>query len=492
MKAGLPLLLAAIGASLLVAGCGGESFGAPRGASIVPATAAAFIAVDSDPHSDQWKQANELADRFPGRKDAVAQLEESLRSDANLDYSKDVEPALGPELDLVWLDFANDGQNVVALMQPKDDEAFRRAIDRGNAQDPTDRLLHEQVNGWEVMASDQRSIDAFKAAVDLKGPVLADDESFSQAMDDYSDASLVKAYVSGKTIMDTIRKDAGPDEAKLLDDLGKLDWIAAALRTTSDGVRFDTTIRGTPGKLLRSSGGDETPDFELSLPKQLPADVLGYVGFHGAPGSFSGLADNPILASPELRPVRRAVNKLSALVEGEDALSVRPSKGDIPEITLVTTPHEGTDGATVVDGIVEDAGLGVKPEPALIAGTNARRIELGDSGLEIDYANVGDRLVITTVPAGIEAVANPTDTARESSLRDAIDTSGLPSAVQSFFYVDIRGGLGLVEDLSGAPIPDAVKKNLGPLRSAVEYAASRPSEIQLTFFLRIDEPATTG
>src|SRR5262249_15621364 len=155
---------------------------------------------------------------------------------------------------------------------PKDDEAFARAIDRGNAQDPTDKLLHEQVNGWEVMADDQKTIDAFKTAVGRDGPVLADDDSFSQAMHDYSDDALVKAYVTGKTVVDEIRKTAGPDEKDLLNDVGTLDWIAAALSTTSDGVRFDTTIRGTPGKLLRSSSqGNETPNFELSLPEQLPA-----------------------------------------------------------------------------------------------------------------------------------------------------------------------------------------------------------------------------
>ena len=71
-------------------------------------------------------------------------------------------------------------------------------------------------------------------------------------------------------------------------------------------------------------------------------------------------------------------------------------------------------------------------------------------------------------------------------MHDAIDASELPDKVQSFFYVDVRGGLGLVEQLSGAPIPAAVKRNLKPLRSAVEYAASRPSEVQLTFFVRID------
>jgi hypothetical protein len=492
VKAALLLLVAAAAAAFLVAGCGGEGFSDVRGASVVPATAAAFVSIDSDSSSSQWKNVDELADRFPGRKDAVAQIEDGLRTGAELDYSKDVEPALGPELDLVWLDFANDGQNVVGLMQPKDVDAFHRLVAKGNAQDPADRLLVEEVDGWQVMGTDRASIDAYKRAVALGGPVLADDEAFSQAMDDYDEASLVKAYVSGATVMDEMRKTLSKDEAEFLDKVGDLDWIALALRATSEGVRFDTTVRGTPGKLLRSSSGGATPSFELSLPKQLPADVLAYIGFHGAPGSFDGLQDNPILKSPELKDVRRLVGKVGALVEGENALYVRPSKGGMPEITLVTTPGKGTDGAATVDRMLADAGLGVEPERTRIAGLDARRVKLGDSGIEIDYANVESKLVVTNVPAGIEAVAKPTDGGEESSLRDAVGASGVPDQVQSFFYVDIRGGLGLVEDLAGAPIPDAIKRNVKPLRSAVEYAASRPSEIQFTFFVRIDAPDASG
>ena len=288
MKRGFLFLVAAVGASLLAAGCGGESLTGIRGASVVPATAVAFVSIDSDPNSSQWQNVDELANRFPGRKDAQAELEDSLRSDAELDYSKDVEPALGPELDLVWLDFANDGQNVVGLMQPKDVDAFHRLVEKGNAQDPSDKLLVEEVDGWQVMGTDQASIDAYKSAVALDGPVLADDESFSQAMDDYDEASLIKAYLSGATVMDEVRKSLSKDEAEFVEKIGNLDWIAAALRATDEGVRFDTTVRGTPGKLMRSSSGDATPNFELALPDQLPADVLAYVGFHGAPEPSRG------------------------------------------------------------------------------------------------------------------------------------------------------------------------------------------------------------
>ena len=384
-KAGLLFFAVAIAASLLAAGCGGQSITGIRGASIVPATAAAFIAVDSDPHSSQWQNADELASRFPGRKNAIAQVEDGLRSGANLDYETDVAPALGPELDFVWLDFANNGQNFVALMQPKDEEAFQRAVERGNQQDPSSKLLYEKVDGWQVMSSNQASIDAFKAATAQDGPVLADDEAFSQAMDDYPDASIFKAYVSGKTVMDEMRKTLPADEAKFRRQgrQPRLDRRRPAHDLRRHPLRHHRSRHARQSLLRSSTGADATPNFELSLPKQLPADVLAYIGFHGATGTFKGLEDNPILKSPELKQVRSVVGKIGTLVEGENALYVRKSSGDIPEITLVTTPHAGTDGAATLDGILE----GREPRREGRAGADrrhrraahqARRLRAGD------------------------------------------------------------------------------------------------------------------
>ena len=42
-----------------------------------------------------------------------------------------------------------------------------------------------------------------------------------------------------------------------------------------------------------------------------------------------------------------------------------------------------------------------------------------------------------------------------------------------------------VKKLSNGSIPGDIERNLKPLRSVVEYAASRPSEVQVTFFVRI-------
>jgi hypothetical protein len=484
---GVKAVLAAVilATAFAASGCGGSGSPMPAGASFAPASAAAFVSVDSDLASAQWKYADELSHRFPGRRDAVDSAESSIRSGSGLDFAKDVKPALGPELDFVWLDLDHGGSDVVALMQPKDETAFDRAVAKGNAQDPSSPLLHEQVDGWEVMAPKQSTIDAFKRSHAAGGPVLAHDDSFEQAMHEYADDALVKAYVSGARIEDEVNANVPASQRKSVHQLGSLDWLASSVRTSADGVRLDATARGRAGKLLRSSNGAGGSGFELSLPKQLPANVLAYLGFRGTAGALDGLAGNPALASPQFKPVRTIVRRVGRLLDGENALYLRPGKGRLPELTLVAVPAAATDGATTLDGILQDAKLGDRISPSQVAGVQARELGLG-GGVKLVYANVGGKLVVTDRPEGIAAVAKPgASLSGAAAFHDATSTAGLPKNVSSFFYVDVRGGLGLVQKLSGAPIPRSVKRNLGPLRSAVEYAASRPSEVQVTFFVRI-------
>ena len=214
--------------------------------------------------------------------------------------------------------------------------------------------------------------------------------------------------------------------------------------------------------------------------------MLAYLGFHGTAGAFDGIARNPALAGARFETVRSIVREVGQLLQGENALYVRPGKDRLPEITLVSEPRPGTDGVATLDRILSDAKLGGHVEATQIAGADARRIPLGDGGPSLIYANVGDRLVVTDLDAGVAGVAQPGSKLEDAaSFHDAVNGAGLPKNVASFFYVDVRGGLGLAEKLAGAPIPAAVKRNLGPLRSAVEYAASRPSEVQVTFFVRI-------
>ena len=290
----------------LAAGCGSASTAAGEGSSIVPASVPAYIAIDSDAGSSQWQRVDDLAGRFPDKQKGVDQLERSLRDDLGLDFDKDVKPALGPEIDIVWLDLEEGGNDVVALMQPGDESAFERVVAKGNAKDPSSKLLYERVDGWEVMSDRQDKIDKFKAMVTPNGPVLSDDPSFAQAMGEYSDDALVKAYVSGPAVMDELRSAIPADATKFVDKLGTLDWVAASVRASPDGIRLDMTVRGQPGSLLlrTTSSAATGSSFEPSLANVIPGDALAYLAFHGAQGMFSSVESNPALASPSFGPVR--------------------------------------------------------------------------------------------------------------------------------------------------------------------------------------------
>jgi hypothetical protein len=480
------ICLGAFALAALGAGCGSVS-PVPGGASsVVPATVPAYIAVDSDAGSSQWRTADELASRFPDKQKGVAALERSLRNDAGLDFDADVKPVLGPEIDIVWLDLDHGGNDVVALMQPREEAAFERAVAKGNANDPISPVVYEKVGDWEVMSDRRSKIAEFKTMASRGGPMLADDPSFSQAMSEYSGEALVKAYVSGAQVMDKARSSIPADATNLLDKLGTLDWLAASVRVTPEGVRLDTTVRGRAGSILRSgSTGSGDSSFEPSLPGLIPHDALAYLAFHAVGGPFSSVESNPALASPQFAPVRDILRKVGELLAGEDALYVRRGDGRIPEVTLVTEPSSGTDGAATLDRILGGAKLGSGIERSVVAGVEARTLRLGN-GVGLHYANVGGNLVVSDLVAGIADLANGGPALTQSgTYSDAVHASRAPPKVEGLVYVDVRGGLDLVQRLSNAPVPSGVERNLGPLRSAVAYAASRPSEVQVTFFVRV-------
>ena len=147
----LGVIVALAGAlALLGGGCGGTETAGSGASGIVPAGVPAFVSVNTDPDSSQWNTVDQLASKFPDKQKAVDSAKKELRKEG-FDWERDLKPALGPEVDIVWLDLANDGENVVGLLQPSDDEAFARAVKKGNEKDPTDKAVYEKYRGWTLI-----------------------------------------------------------------------------------------------------------------------------------------------------------------------------------------------------------------------------------------------------------------------------------------------------------------------------------------------------
>src|SRR5215218_7925604 len=99
------------------AGCGSSSSSGPAGAEVAPASAQLFLSVATDFDSEEWRQAQEVLENFPDSDKAVGFFLRELGIE-NADLREDLEPALGPETDLVVLDFSGDGA-AVGLTQPE-------------------------------------------------------------------------------------------------------------------------------------------------------------------------------------------------------------------------------------------------------------------------------------------------------------------------------------------------------------------------------------
>jgi hypothetical protein len=425
--------------ALVAAGCGGTTAQVGAGASsLVPASAPAFIAIDSDPSSQQWQTIDALASKFPDKQQAVDSIKQDL-SKQDVSWEQDVKPVLQGELDFVWLDLRNNGQNFVMLLQPKDEAKFKQLVAKAS-----DQPAYDKFRGWYVIATKRETIDRFEHESNAATSMLADHKTFVQSIDRLGDDSIVRAYVNGKSLMNV------PKLRPIADKVGKLDWIALRVGATSEGIGLDTIVHGTLGALFK--GGSS------KLLGRVPGDALVYLSFHGSKGMFNGLGS-------QFQQLARPLQQLGRILEGENAIYVRPGSG-LPEVTLLATPPKGTNGAAIVDRLVKRYAGGAVPS--------------------LYYANVGGHLVVSDRKAALRAAKVPGVSLSDSDeFKQAKEASGMPDNTSSTLFVNVHASVPYVEKLAGQHIPAEIARNIKPLRSAVEYAASHTHELQVTFFLRI-------
>lgn len=452
--------------AVLAAGCGGTTAQVGTGASsIVPASAPAFISIDANPSSAQWRTIDALASKFPDKQKAVDSIKEDL-SKEDVSWEHDLRPVLGKELDFVWLDFENNGRNVVGLTQPTNRAKLRALIGKLNTQPSTkasDKVVYDSFKGWTVIAAKQATIDRFEQESDGAAASLADDKPFKESMDRLGSDSVVRAFVNGKFLMQLARRRGGAKLEPYLDKVGTLDWLALRMGATSEGLGLDTIVHGTPGSLFK--GASKSGSFNSKLLGTVPADALVYLSFHGTKGMFNGLQQNPALNTPQFRQFAQPLQQLGRVLEGENAIYARPGKG-LPEVTLVATPPKGVNGAAIVDRLVKRSAGGA------VSG--------------IYYANVDGKLVVSDQQVALGALRGGGKSLSDSGeFNGAKDASGMPDKTWSTLYVNIHSSVPYVEKLAHAHIPGEIARNLKPLRSAVEYAASHTHELQISFFLRI-------
>jgi Protein of unknown function (DUF3352) len=469
--------------ALLAGGCGGSSSGgasgAAAGATVVPASAAVYLSIDSDLGSDQWKKVDALSKKFPGRAKAL-DFEQQLAKQG-LDFQKDVKPALGPEVDVAWLDFADGGKNFVLLTQPKDDAKFEALVAKANKSDPTSKAYTEKVGDWEGLAESQATLDRLQSA--QNGAKLADDSSFKDAVADLPGEALVKAYVNGGAVRQAVQQGLAPSVrqsglfGKAIPNLG---WLSASASAASNGVGFQAGVK---------SSGINAKSYKSELVDRLPAGALADISFNNLASTLRRVLNQAGLRAQaaQLEQVLGiSESDLLKLLSNEGALAVYPgARGErYPSVELLLTVRDEAKARKLLGRLSALAPMtGAKVKTVTIAGTAAHELVVNGQ-VSVDYGVFDGVLGVSNSRSALAGLrGGGVKLGSDPVFREARSAAKAPSSTTGFAYVNLPGVFKEVFEYIGADAE--LRANVAPLRSFFAYGARKGDVTHVNGFLEI-------
>jgi hypothetical protein len=487
---------AAAGACFLAAvvtACGGTAksgLSGESGASLLDSGALAYAAVDSDLGSSQWQQVDKLLKKFPGRETFLNSLRRGLAS-KQLDYDRDIKPALGPEVDAAVFTGATRGDLAVAVLTKPDSlDKARELIRKLKAiSGRSETTASKVVDGWLIVSDTMTNLDRT-----LKGPgkSLADDETFKEALGDLPGDALGKVYVNGRQFADLADKIFGEGAQTTAVGgssqfgLDRVDWAAASMVAEDGGLKLE-------GDVKTANGGFGVSPYASKLISGVPADAVAFVTFHGrnSQDPLRRLRQNPALSQVLRRfeeQLGMRLDDVYGLFEHETAFYVRRGPG-LPEFSLVLEAPDTEQALTTIDRLatrlakLAHAQLGTDGE----GGLNVKTLNFGR--VTVRWAGFDGRVLLTTAPTGIaDYRAKGDKLVDDSAYKHALHAAGAPDKTLGLFYVNLADGLQLIKSyagLAGGELPPNVRENLEPLQSFLAFGSSSGDVTKLAAFLEI-------
>ncbi len=469
-----PLVLLLLALLLVATACGGATqtggSQAPAGASIVPASAAVYVSVDSDLSSEQVEQADELLRKFPGREKLLTELRSSLAKEG-VDIEK-LKSSVGPEVDIVVLDL-NASSQAVGLTQPRDKQEFVRLLEQGDQP-----AKHTTVGDWVVFSDSQAALDAFSAA--QSGDKLAGKSSFIEAMDKLPAAALAKAYVDGNGVNQGLRKQFQGRVPGGIGGLDKLNWLAASLEAQSDGAAVSVVADGIEQGAAK--------DFSSDLVERAPQGALLFATFKADEKSFDQLTQGAGGAIIE-QALGVKLSDLAQLFNGETAVWVSAGT-PIPEVTVVLggDPKRSLETLDKLAAKAALLGGGGSPTKTSVGGVPMTMVPLGP--LSVYYGEVDGKVLVTDTPNAVRDFSSGggSSLADDPTYKDAVAAAGMPESNGGFLYVNIPDAVAAFTSItsgSGNAISPEVEANLRPLRSLLAWASRDGGSTEVHAFLEI-------
>lgn len=452
----IPFAAAAAALSIAAAGCGGSAGGpgaADGAATVVPASAVAFVAADTDLASSRWHGLGTFAlSMLPA-------------------WGKELGPLAGDELDVAVL--ADD--HAVAFVRPHDEAKLAAFAKRRGA-------ALRKLGDWTALAADGATLAAVADATSH----LADNTLFLDAMNHLPDGALVRAYANGEEANRLFASIPGQLESRLIPSGARFRfkpnrtgrrsgygvgteefrWLAAALTSSDGGLRLDAvapagglTAAGPPRLAVRPIA-----PYASGLVDEIPSGALAVVDFMVPPGAFELLPELPAgLRSLFGTRTFGLPNQLDELFGGETAIYVRPAF-PTPEITLVTQPADTAQASSTLDSL-----LAQLPRGSMLA------------GLKLYRGEIGGQFVVSTTKKGIDDFrGGGAKLSADPGFVAARKQSGMPELTTGFVYASARDALPLLA-LAGVKIPPG----LGELRTFTAYGAQQGERSTFSAFLGV-------
>jgi hypothetical protein len=508
---------------------------------LAPADSLAYLHVNVDSDTEQFKAADSLATRLPSlTQQVVGRLLSQIPGPRGNppDFARDVAPWFGGEAAIVLIPAGAGAAEEVQLLEVSDlagAQGFADSIASGKPQKTryrdvevqTDRrgLATAEVGGFLAIGRESGIRDVIDAQSGAKGTgSLADDPAAAAARSALPDQRLADVYLSRGGIARLVANPRGPFStfASVVSP-GASRGVAAALVASDGGLDVDVRSELDPKKAKAHPGFFSAfPSFEPSLSGSLPADSLGYVGV-GDPGTtLRSLLEQASTQEPGLAAAVGALVKqvknlggvdlgahLLPSLGGEGAFALEPpssagggaaqgtppSTGSLPgsETPFVLFLGKGVDEKGAGAAL---AGLEKPVAKALGSGTQAaafRKHKVGgvtahslplSNTVDLTYAIVESALVIATDPAGVQQIASGGDRLGDADpYRQA--TAGLPGSVSVLGYVNLQGVISLAE-LAGLAEDPAYTTFAAEIRKLEALGLSvRSSASQLATDLRL-------
>jgi len=467
---------------------------------LVPEDALAYVHLNVDPGTQQYREAAGIVARVPALTDqATGRLLARLPGPkgAAPDFKRDIQPWFGGEAALAVVPTAGGGLGQeVELLEVGDAggaQKFADSIAAGKPRSKTYRdvqvhvdhrgLATALVGGFLAIGARSGVRDVIDASSGATGTgSLAGDPNAAAARDALPDTRLADAYLSRQGIADLVANSQSP-LATLTSVINPDASQGVAIALVADGEGLVVDVRSElDRKQAKAHPGffAAFPAFQPTLAASLPASSLGYVGI-GDPGKAlkslleQASAEQPGLAAAvgdliqrvkDLGAVDLEKNLLRSL-GGEGAFALqpasRPAGGKAAGGTSGTLPTSGTPilefiGADVnadraskalasLQGAITAAFNPSKQAPSLsehkVGGVTARSVSLSPT-VDLTYALVGSSLVVATDPAAIDKVARGKGGLDHEPLFGRA-TQGFPGTLSMLGYLDLGGLIALGE-----------------------------------------------